>query len=172
MPIITTNTTGTSGTSTHSKLAGTNATTNQPLTNRKSARLQKFGSSAVFLLHENRFDLDIDTGNNLTWLQCDAPCTGCTKPRKHLYKTNNNLLGCEHPLCVAFHSLASNPCKTPDDQCDNEVEYADYGLSLGTKPENRKQNTKSRKQNIELNNLQSCNHLKLQKLLLMESLLS
>lgn len=26
-----------------------------------------------------RYDLDIDTGSDLTWLQCDAPCTGCTK---------------------------------------------------------------------------------------------
>lgn len=26
-----------------------------------------------------RFDLDIDTGSDLTWVQCDAPCTGCTK---------------------------------------------------------------------------------------------
>lgn len=25
------------------------------------------------------FDLDIDTGSDLTWVQCDAPCTGCTK---------------------------------------------------------------------------------------------
>jgi hypothetical protein len=26
-----------------------------------------------------QFDLDIDTGSDLTWVQCDAPCTGCTK---------------------------------------------------------------------------------------------
>lgn len=25
------------------------------------------------------FELDIDTGSDLTWVQCDAPCTGCTK---------------------------------------------------------------------------------------------
>ncbi|XP_070669507.1 aspartic proteinase Asp1-like isoform X2 [Malus domestica] len=122
---------------------------NQSPTYRKSAQLQKFGSSAVFPLHGNvyplgyysvsitighpakRFDLDIDTGSDLTWVQCDAPCTGCTKPREHLYKPSNNLLGCGHPLCVAFHSPASYPCKTPDDQCDYEVEYADHGSSLG-----------------------------------------
>ena len=25
------------------------------------------------------YDLDIDTGSDFTWVQCDAPCTGCTK---------------------------------------------------------------------------------------------
>lgn len=25
------------------------------------------------------YDLDIDTGSDLTWVQCDAPCSGCTK---------------------------------------------------------------------------------------------
>lgn len=24
------------------------------------------------------FDLDIDSGSDLTWVQCDAPCNGCT----------------------------------------------------------------------------------------------
>lgn len=26
-----------------------------------------------------QYDLDIDTGSDITWVQCDAPCTGCTK---------------------------------------------------------------------------------------------
>lgn len=26
-----------------------------------------------------QYDLDIDSGSDLTWVQCDAPCTGCTK---------------------------------------------------------------------------------------------
>ncbi|KAF8023659.1 hypothetical protein BT93_F0990 [Corymbia citriodora subsp. variegata] len=77
------------------------------------------------------FDLDIDTGSDLTWVQCDAPCTGCTKPRNSLYKPNNNLLHCEHPLCAAIHTPGNQPCKTPNDQCDYEVEYADQGSSLG-----------------------------------------
>lgn len=25
------------------------------------------------------FEFDIDTGSDLTWVQCDAPCNGCTK---------------------------------------------------------------------------------------------
>ncbi|CAL2235105.1 unnamed protein product [Prunus armeniaca] len=122
---------------------------NQPQTKKKSAQANKFGSSAVFPLHGNvyplgyysvsinvgypakHFDLDIDTGSDLTWIQCDAPCTGCTRPREYLYKPKNNHLQCGDPLCVAFHSPASDPCKTPDDQCDYEVEYADQGSSLG-----------------------------------------
>ncbi|KAI6690928.1 hypothetical protein NL676_027756 [Syzygium grande] len=77
------------------------------------------------------FDLDIDTGSDLTWVQCDAPCTGCTKPRDSLYKPNNNLVQCKNPLCAAIHTSGNQPCKTPNDQCDYEVEYADQGSSLG-----------------------------------------
>jgi len=25
------------------------------------------------------YDLDIDSGSDITWVQCDAPCKGCTK---------------------------------------------------------------------------------------------
>lgn len=25
------------------------------------------------------YDLDIDSGSDLTWVQCDAPCKACTK---------------------------------------------------------------------------------------------
>lgn len=77
------------------------------------------------------FDLDIDTGSDLTWVQCDAPCTGCTKPRNSLYKPHNNLVHCENPVCAAVRTSGKQPCKTPNDQCDYEVEYADQGSSLG-----------------------------------------
>ncbi|KAF3447004.1 hypothetical protein FNV43_RR12184 [Rhamnella rubrinervis] len=73
------------------------------------------------------FDLDIDSGSDLTWVQCDAPCTGCTRPKDRLYKPINNVLHCSDPLCNAVEA----PCETPHDQCDYEVEYADYGSSLG-----------------------------------------
>ncbi|CAL9025082.1 unnamed protein product [Prunus brigantina] len=123
---------------------------NQPCTNRKSSSpLVHLASSAVFPLQGNVyplgyysvslnigrpakiFELDIDSGSDLTWVQCDAPCRGCTKPREHLYRPNNNLLQCEDPLCTTFHSPASHPCETTDDQCDYEVKYADHGSSLG-----------------------------------------
>ncbi|KAK4789256.1 hypothetical protein SAY86_020575 [Trapa natans] len=77
------------------------------------------------------YELDVDTGSDLTWLQCDAPCTGCTKPRDQLYKPKNNLVHCEDPLCSAISISGTEPCKNPDDQCDYEVEYADKGSFLG-----------------------------------------
>ncbi|OWM85106.1 aspartic proteinase Asp1-like isoform X2 [Punica granatum] len=77
------------------------------------------------------YDLDIDTGSDLTWLQCDAPCTGCTKPRDQLYKPNNNLVHCKDLLCSAIRTTGNEPCKTPHDQCDYDIEYADHCSSLG-----------------------------------------
>lgn len=53
------------------------------------------------------------------------------QPRHQLYKPHNNLVHCEDPLCSAIRTSGAEPCKTPDDQCDYEVEYADQGSSLG-----------------------------------------
>ncbi|KAK4387322.1 Aspartic proteinase Asp1 [Sesamum angolense] len=44
--------------------------------------------------------LDIDTGSDLTWLQCDAPCKKCTPAPHSLYKPNRNLITCQDPICV------------------------------------------------------------------------
>ncbi|KAJ6954310.1 hypothetical protein NC652_005909 [Populus alba x Populus x berolinensis] len=74
------------------------------------------------------FDLDIDTGSDLTWVQCDAPCTGCTKPLDKLYKPKNNRVPCASSLCRA---IQNSNCDIPNEQCDYEVEYADLGSSLG-----------------------------------------
>ncbi|KAJ4700708.1 aspartic proteinase Asp1-like [Melia azedarach] len=77
------------------------------------------------------FDLDIDTGGDLTWVQCDAPCKGCTMPRNALYNPKNNLVPCKDPVCYAIHSSGNHQCDSPTAQCDYEVEYADHGSSLG-----------------------------------------
>lgn len=74
--------------------------------------------------------LDIDTGSDLTWLQCDAPCTKCVPAPHSLYKPNQNLITCNDPLCVSLHTPESN-CDAPGEQCDYEVQYADHGSSLG-----------------------------------------
>nr|GLL19748.1 aspartic proteinase Asp1-like isoform X1 [Ipomoea trifida] len=73
--------------------------------------------------------LDPDTGSDLTWLQCDAPCLRCTKAPHPLYKPNNNLVGCKDPLCASLHS-GDQKCETLE-QCDYDVQYADGGSSLG-----------------------------------------
>ncbi|TYI92808.1 hypothetical protein E1A91_D02G096200v1 [Gossypium mustelinum] len=78
------------------------------------------------------FEFDIDTGSDLTWVQCDAPCTGCTKPIDHLYKPQKHILvSCEHPSCGVVHFPESPHCEKPDDQCDFEIDYVDHGSVLG-----------------------------------------
>ncbi|KAJ1388122.1 Xylanase inhibitor, C-terminal [Sesbania bispinosa] len=78
------------------------------------------------------FELDIDTGSDLTWVECDAPCKGCTKPRNQLYKPHGNLVKCGDPLCAAVQSVPSHhQCTNPNAQCDYEIKYADHGTSLG-----------------------------------------
>ncbi|CAK9168749.1 unnamed protein product [Ilex paraguariensis] len=73
----------------------------------------------------------MDTGSDLTWLQCDAPCTKCTPTPHTLYKPNKNVVTCKDPLCGSLNWSGSHPCETPDEQCDYEVQYADHGSSLG-----------------------------------------
>lgn len=75
------------------------------------------------------FFLDPDTGSDLTWLQCDAPCVHCTRAHHPFYKPNNDLVICNDPLCASLHS-GDYKCETLE-QCDYEVEYADGGSSLG-----------------------------------------
>ncbi|XP_016451446.1 aspartic proteinase Asp1 [Nicotiana tabacum] len=109
----------------------------------------KFGSSLVFPLAGNVYPkgyyqvtinvgqppkpyfLDIDTGSDLTWLQCDAPCAKCAPAPHSLYKPNKNIVKCKDPVCASLHLPANHHCHTPDEQCDYEVEYADHGSSLG-----------------------------------------
>ncbi|KAG6602107.1 Aspartyl protease APCB1, partial [Cucurbita argyrosperma subsp. sororia] len=80
---------------------------------------------------DEAFEFDIDSGSDLTWVQCDAPCTGCTKPRGQLYKPDNNALTCFEPLCASLHLTADQQCESADEQCQYEIEYADHGSSLG-----------------------------------------
>ncbi|XP_022772331.1 aspartic proteinase Asp1-like [Durio zibethinus] len=78
------------------------------------------------------FELDIDTGSDLTWVQCDAPCTGCTLPPDRLYKpAKKNFLACKDPICAALHSPKSHHCENPNEKCSFQVDYADHGSVLG-----------------------------------------
>ncbi|MED6193059.1 hypothetical protein PIB30_015493 [Stylosanthes scabra] len=74
--------------------------------------------------------LDIDTGSDLTWLQCDAPCTHCTQTPHPLYRPSNDLVACRDPMCASLHQNEVYECEQPH-QCDYEVEYADQYSSLG-----------------------------------------
>ncbi|KAL6515524.1 hypothetical protein OROHE_018558 [Orobanche hederae] len=78
--------------------------------------------------------LDIDTGSDFTWLQCDAPCTNCIEAPHTLYKPGKNLVECREPICQSFQPHGDNNClRSPEtnEQCDYEVQYADHVSSLG-----------------------------------------
>ncbi|XP_021737760.1 aspartic proteinase Asp1-like [Chenopodium quinoa] len=78
------------------------------------------------------YHLDIDTGSDLTWVNCDAPCVNCPKsPHKPYKPQGNNALPCKHALCAVLQHSSNYPCHNPSDQCDYEVEYADHGSSFG-----------------------------------------
>nr|XP_023882444.1 aspartic proteinase Asp1-like [Quercus suber] len=112
-----------------------------------SLKLNRVGSSILFPLHGNVYPmgfynvtlnigqpskpyfLDPDTGSDLTWLQCDAPCVRCTETPHPLYKPSNSLVPCNDPLCKSLHP-PEHRCETPE-QCDYEIQYADGGSSMG-----------------------------------------
>ncbi|XP_042002149.1 aspartyl protease APCB1-like [Salvia splendens] len=76
--------------------------------------------------------LDIDTGSDLTWVQCDAPCTSCAKGAHPFYKPGkDNIILPKDSYC---HELQKNQMSKHCDsclQCDYEIEYADHSSSMG-----------------------------------------
>ncbi|GER37730.1 eukaryotic aspartyl protease family protein [Striga asiatica] len=78
-----------------------------------------------------KYFLDIDTGSDLTWLQCDAPCAQCTPAPNSLYEPKSNLVSCTHPVCTSLQGPDNPDCRDPNKQCDYKIDYADYGSSLG-----------------------------------------
>ncbi|KAF7834117.1 aspartic proteinase Asp1-like [Senna tora] len=110
--------------------------------------LNRPGSSIVFKVHGNVYPvgfynvtlnigqwprpyfLDIDTGSDLTWLQCDAPCIRCSQTPHPLYEPSNDLVACKDPLCASLQPLDEYECQHPD-QCDYQIDYADHYSSLG-----------------------------------------
>ncbi|XP_019417617.1 PREDICTED: aspartic proteinase Asp1-like [Lupinus angustifolius] len=74
--------------------------------------------------------LDIDTGSDLTWLQCDAPCSHCSQTPHPLYRPSIDLVPCRHQLCASLQQTDNYQCENPN-QCDYEVEYVDHYSSLG-----------------------------------------
>ncbi|XP_047938522.1 aspartyl protease APCB1 [Salvia hispanica] len=76
--------------------------------------------------------LDIDTGSDLTWVQCDAPCTSCAKGAHPFYKPGkDNIILPKDSYC---HELQKNQMSKHCEsclQCDYEIEYADHSSSMG-----------------------------------------
>ncbi|KAK3160708.1 hypothetical protein QOZ80_1BG0063310 [Eleusine coracana subsp. coracana] len=78
--------------------------------------------------------LDVDTGSDLTWLQCDAPCQSCNKVPHPLYRpAKNRIVPCADSLCTALYSSGqgSNQKCTAPQQCDYRIKYTDNASSLG-----------------------------------------
>ncbi|XP_054820402.1 aspartic proteinase Asp1-like isoform X1 [Prosopis cineraria] len=110
--------------------------------------VNRAGSSILFRVHGNVYPvgfynvtlnigqpprpyfLDVDSGSDLTWLQCDAPCTRCSETPHPLYQPSNDLVPCKDPLCASLQPSEEYECQHPD-QCDYEITYADHYSSLG-----------------------------------------
>ncbi|MCO5606660.1 hypothetical protein L7F22_060849 [Adiantum nelumboides] len=88
--------------------------------------LAKFGNPS------REYYLDMDTGSDLTWLQCDAPCSSCAKGPHPLYKPRKaNLVDCSEAVCSSVQAGSKFGCDHGTGQCDYEIMYADGGYSLG-----------------------------------------
>ncbi|CAN6164317.1 unnamed protein product [Urochloa humidicola] len=68
--------------------------------------------------------LDVDTGSDITWIQCGTPCTSCAKGAHPSYvPAQANILPASDPLC---ERAQSNP-----NQCNYDINYADRSSSMG-----------------------------------------
>ncbi|KAF8399143.1 hypothetical protein HHK36_015008 [Tetracentron sinense] len=75
--------------------------------------------------------LDMDTGSDLTWIQCDAPCTSCAKGPHPLYKPKGKIVPSKDSLCIEVQAnQKSGHCESYQ-QCDYEIEYADRSSTMG-----------------------------------------
>eukprot|EP00262_Sarcandra_glabra_P004494 TRINITY_DN1557_c0_g1_i1.p1 TRINITY_DN1557_c0_g1~~TRINITY_DN1557_c0_g1_i1.p1 ORF type:complete len:559 (-),score=68.28 TRINITY_DN1557_c0_g1_i1:277-1953(-) len=76
--------------------------------------------------------LDVDTGSDLTWIQCDAPCISCAKGPNPLYKpTKGKIVPCKDSLCIEVQSNQNPGHDESCKQCDYEIEYSDHSSSMG-----------------------------------------
>ncbi|XP_026407837.1 aspartyl protease APCB1-like isoform X1 [Papaver somniferum] len=80
----------------------------------------------------NTYYLDMDTGSDLTWIQCDAPCKRCAKGPNPLYKpAKGNILPPKDKLCAHVQSNHNRESCESCQHCSYEIEYADLSSSVG-----------------------------------------
>ncbi|XP_008807681.2 aspartic proteinase Asp1-like [Phoenix dactylifera] len=80
----------------------------------------KFYVQISFGNSQNFYSLDIDTGSDVPWVQCEVP-PQAVYPRPPMDK----LIPCDDPRCRALHASAgARPCKSPE-RCDFLVQYVD-----------------------------------------------
>ncbi|KAG0458324.1 hypothetical protein HPP92_023481 [Vanilla planifolia] len=76
--------------------------------------------------------LDVDTGSDLTWIQCDAPCISCTKGPHSWYKpSKSKIVEPWDSLCQEIQRNQNHWSCDLCQQCDYEIEYADRSSSVG-----------------------------------------
>lgn len=76
--------------------------------------------------------LDMDTGSDLTWLQCDAPCRNCAVGPHGLYNPRKaKMVDCRLPVCARVQQGGAYECNGAAKQCDYDVEYADGSSTMG-----------------------------------------
>ncbi|CAA0831381.1 Eukaryotic aspartyl protease family protein [Striga hermonthica] len=79
----------------------------------------------------NRFYLTIDTGSDVTWLQCQ-PCHRCYRQHDPIFdpKTSTSFASvyCNSPLCNLIGPLG---CTNQRDKCQYRVIYGDQSTTLG-----------------------------------------
>ncbi|KAG0565978.1 hypothetical protein KC19_7G028600 [Ceratodon purpureus] len=76
--------------------------------------------------------LDMDTGSDLTWLQCDAPCRNCAIGPHGLYNPRKaKMVDCRTPVCARVQQGGAYECNGGVKQCDYDVEYADGSATMG-----------------------------------------
>ncbi|TVU26187.1 hypothetical protein EJB05_28723 [Eragrostis curvula] len=86
---------------------------------------------------EKPYFLDIDTGSNLSWLECDAgkgTCETCNKVPHPLYQViSKKLVPCARSLCNVVHGdLGTNKtCRDGPDQCGYDIHKFDGSRTLG-----------------------------------------
>lgn len=79
-----------------------------------------------------RYFVDVDTGSDLTWIQCDAPCRSCAKGANAIYKpTLSSIVPSVDSLCLEVQKYEKNGYDENFQQCDYEIQYADHSSSLG-----------------------------------------
>ncbi|XP_062228657.1 aspartyl protease APCB1-like [Phragmites australis] len=76
--------------------------------------------------------LDVDTGSDWTWIQCDAPCRSCAKGAHPLYRpARGNIIPSSDSFCQEFPGNLKPGGTGSPNQCDYDLIYADGSSSLG-----------------------------------------
>ncbi|GLJ25069.1 hypothetical protein SUGI_0479620 [Cryptomeria japonica] len=76
--------------------------------------------------------LHIDTGSDLTWLQCNSDTRSCAKT-PHPWYTPKSVVYCTHPLCEPVREMSHGKydCIIPSQPCYYDIRYIDYASTLG-----------------------------------------